>query len=544
MREQPPNAVTPFHIGLARVKQWAKPLWERTHGPRIIRALRASLSLRTALGITAVGVVIFAVFSLVVSVQLTDAAFDARRTAILDDAALRFSTVRSSFDQSAASTPDQVQEIARQMVENIQTSAAGAGAVSAMLLRAPDASSTFRINEIVNIHTQGVLDEELRSAVNDGGAHWQSILIPADGNVPASPGIIVGHRVQLPRAGAQELYIVYSLASDQAMVNLVMKVLALASLPIVIIVPLGVFWAIYHLLRPVRRTAEAATGIAGGDLSARVPVTGIDEMAQLGTAFNDMASSLQRQISEYDELSQLQQRFVSDVSHELRTPLTTIRMAEEMIWEERHQLTGAGRRSAELLHGQVERFESMLADLLEISRYDAHSADLESEMTDVRLIVGKVVEANSELARRLGVTVQVNHPKDRCAAEMDFRRIERVIRNLLVNALEHAEGRPVTIDIACSETDVAVRVRDRGVGMSPETVSRVFDRFFRADPARARTTGGTGLGLAMAMEDIRLHNGTLEATGELGQGSSFLMTLPKYSSETVMSHPLELWEDE
>ena len=124
-----------------------------------------------------------------------------------------------------------------------------------------------------------------------------------------------------------------------------------------------------------------------------------------------------------------------------------------------------------------------------------------------------------------------------------MRRIERVLRNLLVNALEFAEGTPVDITVAQSQTDVAVRVRDHGAGMSEETASHVFDRFFRADSSRKRTTGGTGLGLSISAEDVALHGGTLVATGKIGEGASFVMTLPKVAGGTVVSTPLELWEE-
>lgn len=509
-----------------------------------IERLRSSLSLRVALAITATAVVVLMVFAVVVSRQLTDSMFENRRVIVLEDASVRFSSAQSSLEQSTASSPDQVQEIARQIVENIQSSAAGAGAVAAVLLRSPEASSVVRINEIIPANATLIITEELREAVRQGGdAQWQSVLIPATDTRPQAPGIITGMQVFLPRAGAHELYIVYSLAGDQEMVNTTLQVLTIAALPIVVLLPFGVFWGVYRLLRPVRRTAEAASGLAAGDLDTRVPVEGDDEMARLGHAFNDMAASLQRQISEYDELSQLQQRFVTDVSHELRTPLTTIRMAEEMIWDEREELTPSGRRSAELLHGQVERFESMLADLLEISRHDAQSALLEAESTDMRPIVSKVVEANEELSNRLSVEVRVHLPNDRCAAEVDARRIERVLRNLLVNAVEHADGTAVDIHMAGTPTGVAVRVRDYGVGMTEEVAARVFDRFFRADPARARTTGGTGLGLSIAAEDVHLHNGTLSAFGQPGKGASFLMLIPRTAGANAGESPLPIWEE-
>ena len=512
-----------------------------------VRAARSSLSIRIALAMTAGIAVILLVFGVVVSTQLRDSIFNTRRDAVLEDAAVRFSGAQSVFDQSTASTPDEVQEAARQVVENVRTSAAGAGAVSVMLLRSPQASDTVRINEIVSAQMRSLISSDMRSQVDAGTqGYWQSVAIPGDGDASSTPGIITAMEVRLPRAGIHEMYIVYSLSSDQSTINTVLGVLGIGGVPILIALPLGTFWVLFHLLRPVRRTALAATRLADGDLDTRVEVKGHDEMAQLGSAFNDMASSLQRQITEYDDLSLLQQRFVSDVSHELRTPLTTIRMAEEMIWEDRDGFEPATKRSAELLHQQVDRFESMLADLLEISRYDAQSALLDPETTDLRAVVPKVVEANEELAARLGVEVRVHTPERRCSADVDVRRVERVLRNLLVNAYEHAEGRPVDVDVDADDDVVAVRVRDHGVGMSPETVAHVFDRFFRADPARTRTTGGTGLGLAIATEDVALHHGTLRAWGEPGQGASFLMVLPRRAGDVVdeggAPPPLALWE--
>lgn len=524
-----------------------------------VRALASSLSLRTAVVITVVALLAVTLFSLYVTSRLTSTVFENRRTVILQDAAIRYSQAHAVMEQSAAASPDQVQEAARQLVENIQNSAASNGAVAVALLRSPDTSAFVRINEIIPQTMSALIHEDLRHAVQQSDqAQWQSVALPtADTNQQVSlwgifssadaqtPAIVTGAKVNLPRAGSHELYIVYTLAADQAMVATTMNVFFLATLPFLLFLPFLVFAGIYRLLDPVQRTAKAAASLAEGNLAVRVPVSGEDEMAQLGSAFNDMADSLQEQIKEYDELSQLQQRFVSDVSHELRTPLTTIRMAEEMIWDEKDNLSPVGARSAELLHGQVERFEVMLADLLEISRLDARSAQLEAENTDIRQVITRVVEASGELARRQNVTVSVVGDQERLAAEMDERRIERVLRNLIVNAIEHAEGGPVRVEMAGNDTCIAVRVRDWGVGMSEETSASVFDRFYRADPARARTTGGTGLGLSIAMEDVRLHNGTLQAWGSLGEGSAFLMCLPRSVSQSPLGEgdsPLPLWK--
>lgn len=517
--------------------------WTFLRSSQIVHRIRHSLSAKLAVAITLAALVLLLVFGIIVASQLRSSMFETRKDAILADASLRFSSAQSVFSSSTATSPDQVQESARGALASLKASAAGAGATNVALLRSEGSTPSLRINQIEDEQMGGLITPQMREAVAQGGAQWQSVGIRASDSDKVSPGILVGTQVQLPRAGTHELYILYSLAADQRQVDVVLRVLVLSALPIIVTLPIGVFALLHRLLLPVRLTVSAATKAAEGDLDVRVEVHGADEMAALGRAFNAMTSSLQDTISRYDELAKLQQRFVSDVSHELRTPLTTIRMAEDIVWDNREDLPAHARRSAELLHDQTERMEQMLADLLEISRYDAASALLDAEERDLRPIVTRVVEACAELAQRQGVPVEVVAPA-RAAAEIDERRIERVIRNLVVNAIEHADGTRVTITVATSATDVACRVRDRGVGMTQEVADHVFDRFYRADTARARTTGGTGLGLAIATEDVAIHGGRLQAYGEPGKGASFLMTLPKHAGDEIASRPLALWEDE
>ena len=517
--------------------------WTFLRSSQIVHRIRHSLSAKLAVAITLAALVLLLVFGIIVASQLRSSMFETRKDAILADASLRFSSAQSVFSSSTATSPDQVQESARGALASLKASAAGAGATNVALLRSEGSTASLRINQIEDEQMRGLITPQMREAVAQGGAQWQSVGIRASDSDKVSPGILVGTQVQLPRAGTHELYILYSLAADQRQVDVVLRVLVLSALPIIVALPIGVFALLHRLLLPVRLTVSAATKAAEGDLDVRVEVHGADEMAALGRAFNAMTSSLQDTISRYDELAKLQQRFVSDVSHELRTPLTTIRMAEDIVWDNREDLPAHARRSAELLHDQTERMEQMLADLLEISRYDAASALLDAEERDLRPIVTRVVEACDELAQRQGVPVEVVAPA-RAAAEIDERRIERVIRNLVVNAIEHADGTRVTITVATSATDVACRVRDRGVGMTQEVADHVFDRFYRADTARARTTGGTGLGLAIATEDVAIHGGLLQAYGEPGRGASFLMTLPKHAGDEIASWPLALWEDE
>lgn len=269
-------------------------------------------------------------------------------------------------------------------------------------------------------------------------------------------------------------------------------------------------------------------------------VRGEDDLARLAAAFNKMAISLQRQIRQLEDLSRVQRRFVSDVSHELRTPLTTVRMAADVLHEARGEFDPVVGRSAEILQAQLDRFEALLADLLEISRYDAGAAVLEAEPTDLRLVSESVVEGMEALAEHRGSAIVVRCCDTPAIAEVDTRRIERILRNLLANAIEHGEGRPIEVFVAYDEDAVAIAVRDHGVGLEPGDCAMVFNRFWRGDPARARTTGGTGLGLSIAMEDAHLHGGWLQVWGEPGDGSQFRLTLPRELGSELEHSPIPL----
>nr|WP_233559093.1 MtrAB system histidine kinase MtrB [Micromonospora radicis] len=294
------------------------------------------------------------------------------------------------------------------------------------------------------------------------------------------------------------------------------------------------------VVTPVRVAARTAQRLSAGLLDQRMAVNGEDDLALLAASFNQMATNLQRQILRLEEMSRLQRRFTSDVSHELRTPLTTVRMAADLIFAERDEFEPAVARSAELLQAELDRFEELLTDLLEISRFDAGFAVLDAEPTDLVPVVHRVVDRLAGLAERVGVAIELDVPTAPVIAEIDPRRVERVLRNLVGNAVEHGEGRPVRITLGMDETAVAVTVRDHGVGLKPGEEKLVFNRFWRADPSRARQTGGTGLGLSISLEDARLHGGWLEAWGAPGQGAQFRLTLPARAGDRLTTSPLRL----
>lgn len=492
---------------------------------RLGERLRRSLSLKVAVGTTTSVMVALGVMGWYVSSEIREGLFETRVEQMLGDAAYRVQRAQSDLDTANASTVAQVQSTAADVVRALQEPSSGI--VGAMLLRSPEETSPTSIFEpITNASLRSLPSEDLRAAVASGSdLNWQSVAIPSSG--ASVPGIVIGGLVSVPLAGVHELYMVYTLAPEQQTIDFLMRVLGLGALILAFLIAISIWGIMWRVLRPVRQAALTAERLAAGILDERMAVRGEDELATMARSFNGMADSLRDQITRLEELSRLQQRFVSDVSHELRTPLTTIRMASEMLHDARGGFDPVTRRSAELLHAQLDRFETMLADLLEISRFDAGAATLSPEEQDLRPIVHRVVELALPLAERKGTQVRLAGFDAAATAQVDDRRVERILRNLLVNAIEHSMGNPVDVTLADNETAVAVRMVDRGVGMSPAVAAHVFDRFWRADPARARTTGGTGLGLAISLEDARLHGGTLEAWGEEGVLASFLLCLPK-----------------
>jgi two-component system sensor histidine kinase MtrB len=348
----------------------------------------------------------------------------------------------------------------------------------------------------------------------------------------------------VPLGQYYQLYYVFPLTQQQQTLALVQRVLIGIGLALVLLLAAIASLVTRWVVVPVRQAAEAAQRLSAGRLEERLPVLGKDDLAALATSFNEMAASLQDKLRELEELSKVQRVFVSDVSHELRTPLATIKMAVEILFESRGELEPARARSVELLQSQLDRFETLLVDLLEISRFDAGAATLDAELVDVCDLVRRSADDAQQLATHRGSRIEFRLPAAGCFAEVDRRRVERILRNLLVNAVEHGEGKDVVVTAAIDSDAVAVSVRDFGVGLGPGEEQLVFERFWRADPSRDRSTGGTGLGLAISQEDARLHGGWLQAWGEFGKGSVFRLTLPRVAGQAVAGSPLPLGPDD
>lgn len=382
------------------------------------------------------------------------------------------------------------------------------------------------------------IPEKLRRFVSEDQVSYQFATVDrADGSTYNA--LVIGTPTETDIPGLQ-VYLVLSMESDESTLALVRGLLSAAGVVVVVLL-VGIAWlATQQVTAPVRSASRIAQRLAAGHLRERMVVDGEDEMARLAVSFNDMAEKLSRQIQQLEEYGNLQRQFTSDVSHELRTPLTTVRMAADLIASDPDNLEPHTRRASELMTRELDRFEELLADLLEISRHDAGMADLAEARIDIRSCISAAWEQVDHLAEKLDVEVRFHTPDEPVTMTGDPRRIERVLRNLLANAIDHSEGNPVDVDLAYTDEAVAIRVTDHGVGLKPGHEDLVFNRFWRADASRKRHSGGTGLGLAIAREDVVLHGGELDAAGTPGVGSQFRMTLPREPGVTWHESPLAL----
>jgi two-component system, OmpR family, sensor histidine kinase MtrB len=349
------------------------------------------------------------------------------------------------------------------------------------------------------------------------------------------PAIIVGHDLTISGVGKYEFYVIFSLEQQEKTMNLIFNYLLLAGVVLTFLIGLTTYFAMRRLIAPIQDAARVAEELTKGNLDLRMDFQGEDEIASLGYSFNEMAVSLQQQISRLENLSKLQQRFVSDVSHELRTPLTTIRMASQVIFATKDTFEPTVARSAELLISQIERFESLLTDLLEVSRFDAQAAIMEIQEIDLVALVRETVEYVHPSQDRI---INLQAPSSPVMVDVDPRRIKRIIRNLISNALDHRENERIDIRIAETENEVSVGVRDYGTGFNYTDRKMLFERFWRADSSRARSTGGTGLGLSISLEDAKLHQGEIDAWGERGKGAHFVLTIPKFAGGSIETRPI------
>lgn len=516
----------------AAAADWAaqpKPLW-RTHPKHWPDHWRRSIQARIVTGTLLMSTLVLILVGWVMMSQVTDGVLESRRTSAQAEVRAQLAQLSSTIDAADRSTINQ-------QLSELVLGTNRPGLYDVLLVPTDQAASNaIRYTGLVD--SDSIPQALTSSVMSDGSKLYDTYTKINYREAPSVPGLVIGSQIRINSTGDRyAIYFLFPLTGQQETLDVVQRALVTAGLLLIVLLGAVAWLVTRQVVTPVRMARRIAERLAAGKLEERMQVRGTDDLARLAVSFNKMASNLQRQIRRLEELSRLQRRFVSDVSHELRTPLTTVRMAADLLHESRDQFDPISRRSVELLQNELNRFEELLADLLEISRFDAGAAALDLEDVDLRDIVTRVLENHETLLERKGCPVELDMPAP-CRAKVDSRRIERILRNLIGNAIEHSEGLPIRISTAYDDDAAAVAVRDHGVGFRPEEAEMVFSRFWRADPARARTTGGTGLGLSIALEDARLHGGRLDAWGSPGDGAYFRLTLPRRPDVALTGSPL------
>ncbi|CAN2185434.1 BaeS Signal transduction histidine kinase [Candidatus Nanopelagicaceae bacterium] len=438
-------------------------------------------------------------------------------------------------------SPKEIDTLINEIVSSATTVGARASGRELVLLRGRLVNPVEKdFTTTSNLVDPASLPKEFREKVRrTSELNWSYITIQYAGSLKV-PAIAVGDMVSIPRSGRYEMYLLFPLTNQNKTLTLISRSIILVDIALVFLIGLITWLVARQVVRPVREAARVAEQFTSGELNQRMQVTRKDEIATLGISFNEMADSIQQQITRLENLSRVQQRFVSDVSHELRTPLTTLRMASEVIYSSRSSFDPQIARSAELLVGNIDRFERLLEDLLEVSRFDAEVAVLEPVDFNLIALINRCIEDLDLVAKENGTQIIFKPYSEDLIINADARRVERILRNLLNNAVDHADSKPIHIHLEYNENDVAVAVRDHGIGIDENSLLRVFDRFWRADPSRSRIRGGTGLGLSIALEDARLHNGELEVWGRPGHGAHFVLTLPRTAGNYIESRLIRL----
>ncbi len=352
-----------------------------------------------------------------------------------------------------------------------------------------------------------VLPTVLRSSVAAGRLAYQRL------DVDGRHLLVVGARI---RASAAELYVVYledAIHDDLARLGTTL----LGGWGVVVVLAAGVGWLLARrTLEPVGRASAAARAVAEGLLATRLPVEGADEFGVWASSFNRMAAALETKIAALSEAQARERRFTADVAHELRTPVTALLAAASLLREDLWRLPEEVRRPAELLVADVARLRRLVDDLMEISRLDGGQEAIRVQRVDLRAVADAIIAARGWRGR-----VAVDGAD--IAVATDPRRIERILSNLIANAVEHGQ-RDVWVRIAATVSTACLQVSDRGPGIAPEHLGHLFDRFYKADPARSGA--GSGLGLAIARENARLLGTEIEVRSEIGVGTEFRVRLP------------------
>ena len=349
----------------------------------------------------------------------------------------------------------------------------------------------------------------LRAQVLAGGPALQHF------SLHGSPQLVVG----LPVPSIDVAYFeVFSMAETSRTLRILAIALGAAAAVTTLAGAVIGRWASGRALRPLAEVSRAAETIAGGQLDTRLLAAEDAELSALAGSFNRMTDALQERIER-------EARFTSDVSHELRSPLTTLSSALGVLESHRSELPPRSRQALDLLAAELRRFQHMVDDLLEISRMDTGAAELSLDEVEV----GELLRQAAVAAGAGGVPLEIDDSVAGGRLLVDKRRMERVVTNLVANARQYAGG-VTRMALEPAPGGIRLVVADRGPGVAPTERDRIFERFYRGQTSGQRGgTDGTGLGLSLVAEHVRLHGGRVWVEDGLGGENRFVVELPAFS---------------
>jgi two-component system sensor histidine kinase MtrB len=455
------------------------------------------------LGLRARVTVTFGLGALALSATMAGLTYFTARQFILNErqtAILRQAYVNASLARSSLRTPTQN---ITQLLQNLDTLP---GSLSALELRGQWYADSSSVSE-------RAIPASLRDLVISGSPATQHFVL--DG----SPQLVVGLPIPSVHAAYFEVFSLAELAR-----TLRILALALAGAALVTAAAGAVIgrWASGRALRPLDEVSKAAETIAGGRLHVRLVAADDPDLSALAASFNRMADALLERIDR-------EARFTSDVSHELRSPLTTLVTSLGVLESHRDDLPTRSRQAVDLLTAELRRFQRMVDDLLEISRVDTGSAELSLDEVEV----GELVREAALAAGVGAVPVRIDPAVDGLRLWVDKRRIERVVANLVDNAAQYAGG--VTgLAVEPASGGVRLVVIDHGPGVAPSERERIFERFYRGQTSGRRgATDGTGLGLSLVAEHVRLHGGRVWVESGADDENRFVVELPTHDRDRV-----------
>ncbi|HEX4816903.1 MAG TPA: HAMP domain-containing sensor histidine kinase [Nonomuraea sp.] len=364
------------------------------------------------------------------------------------------------------------------------------------------------------------LPPQLRRKVAEGDMAWQRVVGRGQPFLIIGTPLLIVNPDGTTRLSGIEVYTARSLASEERSIDDLSASAWLTGQAALAFAVVLALLATRGVLRPVRELGRAARLLGEGELRTRISVRGSDELADVARTFNNTAAELERHVKQLREMEADARRFVADVSHELRTPLAALTAVADVLDEEAAALPEPAGRAARLVSQETLNLTGLVNDLIEISRFDSGVAAL--ALNDV--VVAELVRATLR-ARGWSEQVHTELPPA-VTARLDPRRVDVILANLVGNALRHGEP-PVSVRLSADPHWIALEVRDHGPGLDEAVLPHVFDRFYKANAARARSEG-SGLGLAIARENARLHRGDLTVVNAADGGAVFTLRLPRH----------------